>query len=63
VENRYCQLERPPQEAELTEKSARLAEINIALNLDKRENELVDGAPDERDSPSAPARKKEEYER
>jgi hypothetical protein len=30
-----------PQEVELSEKSARPAEVNIALNLDKREIEVI----------------------
>jgi len=49
-----------PQEAELSEKSARLNEINIALNLDKRDHEIVDAAPDEGDSADAPQRKSRE---
>ena len=32
-----------PQEEELKAKSARLNELNAMLNLDKRENEIVDG--------------------
>lgn len=36
------------KEQELQEKSKRLAELNILLNMDKRENEGVDAAPDER---------------
>ena len=36
-----------PQEDELKTKSARLDELNILLNLDKRENEIVDGDLDE----------------
>jgi len=32
------------REAELEEKCKRLAELNAELNMDKRENELVDGA-------------------
>lgn len=35
------------KEQELQTKSARLAELNILLNMDKRENEMVDGEPDE----------------
>ena len=35
-----------PQEDELKTKLARLDELNILLNLDKRENEIVDGEPD-----------------
>ena len=53
-----------PQEAELAEKSARLAEVNAALNLDHRENEdLGDDTPDEGDGPAAPQRKKSDRER
>jgi len=53
-----------PQEAELAEKSARLAEVNAALNLDQRENEddLGDDVPEEGDV-SAGARKKDGRER
>ena len=36
-----------PREEELKEKSARLDQLNILLNMDKRENEIVDGVPDE----------------
>ena len=35
-----------PREAELKEKSARLDKLNILLNMDKRENEIVDGVQD-----------------
>ena len=38
---------------------ARLDELNILLNLDKRENEIVDGEPDE----SEPKEKKRDMER
>ena len=44
-----------PQEADLKTKMARLDELNILLNMDKRDNELVDGEPDEGDN--APAKK------
>lgn len=40
-----------PQEDELKTKSARLDELNILLNMDKRENEIVDGEPAE-DAPT-----------
>lgn len=36
-----------PREDELKEKSARLDHLNILLNMDKRENEIVDGVQDE----------------
>jgi len=35
------------KEQELQTKSVRLAELNILLNMDKRENEVMDGEPDE----------------
>lgn len=46
--NAKAEVEKPfPQEAELAEKTARLNELNILLNLDKQENEIVDGTPEE----------------
>lgn len=56
-------VEKPfPQEEELKEKSARLDELNIQLNMDKRENELVDGdRPD--DGPEDGRRPPKDYER
>lgn len=48
-----------PQEDELKTKLARLDELNILLNLDKRENEIVDNEPDE----GEPKEKKREMER
>ena len=45
-------VEKPfPQEEELKTKSARLDALNILLNMDKRENEIVEGEPDEVDKP------------
>ena len=42
------EVEKPfPREEELKEKSARLDQLNILLNMDKRENEIVDGVQDE----------------
>lgn len=35
------------KEEELQRKSARLAELNILLNMDKHENEVLDVEPDE----------------
>ena len=41
-------VERPfPQEEELQTKTTRLNELNALLNVDKRENEIVGGEPDE----------------
>ena len=34
------------KEQELQSKSARLSELNILLNMDKHENEMIDGEPD-----------------
>ena len=39
-----------PLETDLTAKSARLAELNALLNMDKPENEIVDGDRNEEDS-------------
>ncbi|AHF09017.1 N-6 DNA methylase [Dehalobacter restrictus] len=48
VETAKEQIEIPfEKEQELQTKSARLAELNILLNMDKRENEVLDDEPDE----------------
>lgn len=48
VEIAKQEVEKPfPREEELKEKSTRLDQLNILLNMDKRENEIVDGVPDE----------------
>ena len=50
LENAKLEVDKPfPQEEELKTKSARLDELNILLNLDKRENEIVDGDRDEQE--------------
>ena len=49
------------QEEELKTKLARLDELNILLNMDKRENEIVGGEPDEGEVPNT--RKEKTYER
>ena len=50
LENAKQEVEKPfPQEEELKTKSARLDELNILLNMDKRESEIVDGDRDERE--------------
>jgi N12 class adenine-specific DNA methylase len=49
------------KELELQTKSARLAELNILLNMDKQENEIMDGEPDE--DMDVPERKAVGYER
>jgi hypothetical protein len=48
-----------PREDELKTKTARLDELNILLNMDKRENEIGDTEPDE----DAPAKSTKEMER
>jgi len=48
VETAKEQIEVPfAKEQELQEKSARLNELNVLLNMDKRENEMIDAEPDE----------------
>lgn len=50
TENTFAkqEVEKPfPREEELKAKSARLDQLNILLNMDKRENEIVDGMQDE----------------
>jgi N12 class adenine-specific DNA methylase/adenine-specific DNA methylase len=49
------------KEQELQTKSARLAELNILLNMDKHENEVLDGEPDE--DMDVPEKKAVGYER
>ena len=44
LDNAKTEVQRPfPQEEELAAKTTRLNELNALLNLDKRENEIVDG--------------------
>ena len=50
-----------PQEEELTTKTARLNELNALLNVDKRENEIVGGEPDEGEE--SPEKKSRDLER
>ena len=41
-------MEQPfPHEDELKTKSARLDELNILLNMDEKDNSLIDDVPDE----------------
>ena len=61
-ETAKTEVEKPfSKEEELKAKTARLDELNILLNLDKRENELADDEPDEGDE--ALERKEREQER
>ena len=44
LENAKAESQKPfPHDEELKTKSARLAELNTLLDMDKRDNELVDG--------------------
>ena len=62
LDNAKQEVEKPfPQEDELKTKSARLDELNILLNMDKRESEIVDG--DVGDETEAPARDSPDRER
>ena len=54
IENARSELAAPfAREAELAEKTARLKELNILLNMDQKDNALIDDAPDE-DAPERP---------
>ena len=56
------EIEKPfAKEEELRAKTARLDELNILLNMDKKENEIVGGEPDE--SEAVGGRKEKSYER
>ena len=47
MENAKAEVEKPfAQEQELSEKTARLAEFDALLNIDKRENDVLDAEPD-----------------
>ena len=45
-----------PHEEDLVSKSARLAELNAMLDMDKPENEIVDSDRGDDDSPQTPTR-------
>ena len=48
MENAKAEIAKPfPREEELQSKTARLDELNILLNMDKADNEIVDGEPEE----------------
>ena len=53
LETAKVEVEKPfAQEEELKQKMARLNELNALLNVDKRENEIVGGEPDEGEQPT-----------
>ena len=61
LENARTEMEAPfSREAELMEKTARLKELNILLNLDEKDRSLVDTEPDE---PAEKPKKDRDYER
>ena len=50
MENAKAEVEKPfAQEQELSEKTARLAELDALLNIDKRENDVLDAEPEHQD--------------
>ena len=60
LENAKVEVQKPfPQEEELKSKTERLNELNALLNLDKKENEIVDGERGE----GEPQRSSDERER
>ncbi len=60
LENARAELETPfSREEELTEKEQRLKELNILLNMDEKDNALIDDGPDEGDEKPKPR----DYER
>jgi N12 class adenine-specific DNA methylase len=61
LENAKTELAAPfSREAELTEKTARLKELNILLNMDEKDRSLVDAEPDE---PAEKPQRNRDYER
>jgi len=62
LENAKQEVEKPfPQEDELKTKSARLDELNILLNMDKRESDIMDGELG--DNSQTPVRESFQHER
>ena len=60
LENAKAEVQKPfPQEEELAAKTVRLNELNALLNLDKKENEIVDGERGEEE----PSRSSDDRER
>ena len=61
LENAKAELAAPfSREAELTEKTARLKELNILLSMDEKDRSLVDAEPDE---PAEKPQRSRDYER
>ena len=63
LDNAKAEVEKPfPQEEELKRKMARLDELNISLNMDKRENEIVDGDREDDEGGLADQKKEDRHE-
>ena len=61
IENAKAEVEKPfAQEDELWTKSARLAELDAMLNMDKRENDTLDTVPEQEEEK---VRKRDDFER
>jgi hypothetical protein len=55
LESAKGEIDRPfPREQEYSDKSARLKELNILLNLNEKDHEILDAEPDEGDMETAP---------
>lgn len=55
LENARVEMEAPfSKETELTQKTTRLKELNILLNMDEKDNTILDFAPDEGETERAP---------
>lgn len=55
LESAKVEVQKPfPQEEELSQKLARLQELNAVLNLDEKESVVMDGEPDEGEDKDAP---------
>ena len=64
LENAKIEVQEPfPKEDELKEKSARLDELNVMLNMDKRGNEIVDDEKAGEEPEKAKVRISREWER
>ena len=62
LENAKGEMDRPfPQEQEYADKSARLKEVDILLNMDEKNHEIIGAEPDEGDF--LPAEKSRSIER
>ena len=64
LENAKIEVEKPfPHEEELKTKNERLAELNSLLNMDKKDNEIVDGEREEGGERDEPERSDDRDER